>query len=135
MLTEEQLKKIGPNAKALHDRMHEAIDDLMWYQQKEFPAMGNKTPEFLVDQVGAFKEIESRIETVTKTLNGIIDSKMKEGERKVKGDFFTMTLTSVTQSRLNTTRARDYIFTHGGVSAVAACTDEIVMEQHRYKAR
>lgn len=110
-------------------RLYKAVDILLPYTMAEFPQMGNRTPGSIVDDVGPIKELEKLSKETVKTLNGIIDSKMMLGETKIEGENFKMTLTGVTQRKLDQTKAKEVL---EEVGRLEECMQDIVMEQHRY---
>lgn len=122
----------------------EAVDDLLPFIGGEFPNLSNHTPGRLVDIVGNWKVLEAELKKHINLLNGIIDTKLddpdslKEGEEPPKtaqGDIYVMTITSVTQQRLDTDTARAELFRLGGQESVAKATKPLVMDQHRYSKK
>ena len=112
-------------------RYYAAVDALLPYTESDFPAMGNRTPASIVDDAGPINDLKKVCEATVKTLNGIIDSKMMPGEKKVEGEDYSMTLVDMTQRKLDQTKAKE-ILDRLGVDPDEYMYD-LDMTQHRYK--
>lgn len=96
------MAELTAKQQALFKQYESAIEHLIGFNGiKEMPKMGNMTPARLVDIVGNLKVVEKDAKKTIDLLNGIIDSKIEEGETEVKGENYTMKLVEVEQMRLN----------------------------------
>lgn len=95
---------LGERSKAYND----ATDELIQFYGDELPAMGNWTPEKMVDMVGLIKIVQGDAEQIVKTLNGLIDQKLGD-KTQITGDKYVMTYVPVTQWRINAEAAESTI--------------------------
>ena len=113
-------------------RYKKIIDDLMPYLEKDFPNLGNRTPASLVDDAGGFNELKKDCERIVKTLNGVIDSKLKPDETHIKGGKrYGMKLVTTSRRALDQTKVKEYLESKGILEEFMV-ESEVV--QHRFES-
>lgn len=95
---------VGQRSKAYND----ATEELIQFFGDDLPAMGNWTPEKMVDMVGLIKIVVADGEQIVKTLHGLIDLKL-DGRTEIAGENYIMTYKPMTQFRITNASAESVV--------------------------
>lgn len=101
-----------PTQKAKFLNFQQAADLAIPYYAKEVPALGNLTPQGLVDQLGTVKDAIKDLEKVEGILKGRLESQL-EGKRTLRGDSHEMEIRSSERTALNQAKVKEYLTEQG----------------------
>ena len=79
--------------------MRRSADTLINYAAKEVPALGNLTPEGLLDELGWINELKKHVEKVEKILKERLKS--QTAKKQLAGDVFKMDITASERTALD----------------------------------
>lgn len=108
--TEEQKRLYG-----IYDQ---AITDLVEFAAPKAPALGNKGTAQVVDMTGRLNELRKGADKIEKLLKGVIETKVPETEKEVRGEAYVMCIeTGISTTRLNQDVAKSLLQDFGNLHA------------------
>jgi hypothetical protein len=100
----------------------------------EAPALGNWTPQALIDEAASLGEAKRRIEGAEKTIKEVLKTHVTPRLEEYRGELFKLSYTNQERNALDQTKAKAKLLELGGQAALDECMANTEVPTMRFKS-